>query len=382
MTNQHNIHQQTPQPEYPREEHLYAVIMAGGLGSRLWPLSRRKMPKQFLDFFGDGSMIAKTVARLDGIIKPENILIITNKSGKVLTKKQLPHIPMRNIIVEPAGRNTAPCIALATVYIKKRCPDAIACVLPADHLISDVKLFQQTLRAAIETAARTEALVTIGIKPDRPETGYGYIQVNQEHTDLTTSIKVRFGINAHKVKTFAEKPDLDTAKQFLQSGDFLWNSGVFVWRVDSIIKEYRRYLPQIYFDMQNILQAIGTRKEKRVIENFYSWVHPISIDYGVMEKAESVYVLEGDFGWSDAGSWDEIFRHLTHEHIMDESIVLNEAQNVFAIRPKGKSIAVVGIDDVLVIDTKDALLICKRGRSQEVKTVVDALKRRQLEEFM
>jgi mannose-1-phosphate guanylyltransferase (GDP) (EC 2.7.7.22) len=175
---------------------------------------------------------------------------------------------------------------------------------------------------------------------------------------------------------------LDTAKQFLQSGDFLWNSGVFVWRVDSIIKEYRRYLPQIYFDMQNILQAIGTRKEKRVIENFYSWVHPISIDYGVMEKAESVYVLEGDFGWSDAGSWDEIFRHLTHEHIMDESIVLNEAQNVFAIRPKGKSIAVVGIDDVLVIDTKDALLICKRGRSQEVKTVVDALKRRQLEEFM
>jgi|AFSR01.1.fsa_nt_gi mannose-1-phosphate guanylyltransferase len=370
------------QPEYPHNEYIYAVIMAGGVGSRLWPLSRRKMPKQFLDFFGDGSMIAKTVERLDGIVRPENILIITNKSGKALAKKQLPHIPTRNIIVEPIGRNTAPCIALATAYIKKRCPDAIACVLPADHLITDVKLFQQTLRAAIETAARTEALVTIGIKPDRPETGYGYIQVNQEHTDLTTSIKVRFGINAYKVKTFAEKPDLDTAKQFLESGDFLWNSGVFVWQVDSIIEEYKRHLPQIYFDMQNIIQAIGTRKEKKVIESFYSWVHPISIDYGVMEKAESVYVLEGHFGWSDAGSWDEISRHLAQERIMDESIVLNEAQNVFAIRPKGKSIAVVGIDDVIVIDTKDALLICKRGRSQEVKTVVDALKRRQLEEFM
>ncbi|MFN3387276.1 MAG: mannose-1-phosphate guanylyltransferase [Candidatus Thermochlorobacter sp.] len=376
------IGQNSIQHTLSQNEHIYAIVMAGGVGSRLWPLSRKKMPKQFLDFFGDGTMIAKTVARLQGIVKPENILIITNKAGKTLAKKQLPHIPTRNIIVEPIGRNTAPCIALASAYIKKYDPEAIVCVLPADHLISDVKLFQQTLQAAFEIAAKTDALVTIGIKPDRPETGYGYIQANQEHTDLTTSIKVRFGISAHKVKTFAEKPDLETAKGFLASGDFLWNSGVFVWHINSILKEFERCLPQLYLDMQAIVQAIGTRKERKTIENFYSWVHPISIDYGVMEKAQSVYVLEGDFGWSDAGSWDEIFRYLSHEHIMDDSIVLNEAQNVLAIRPKGKSIAVVGIDDVFVIDTKDALLICKRGRSQEVKTVVDALKRRQLEEFM
>lgn len=363
-------------------ERVYAVVMAGGVGSRLWPLSRKKMPKQFLDFFGDGTMIAKTIARLQGIVKPENILIVTNKSGKVLAKKQLPHIPSRNIIVEPAARNTAPCIALATAYITKRNPDAIVCVLPADHLISDVALFQQTLRAAIEVADRTDALVTIGIKPDRPETGYGYIQADTMHTDLTTSIKVRFGITAHKVITFAEKPDLETAKGFLASGDFLWNSGVFVWHLRSITKEFQRCLPHLYMDMQHIIEAIGTRREKKTIENVYSWVHPVSIDYGVMEKAESVYVLEGQFGWSDAGSWDEIFRYLREEHIMDDAIVLNEANNVLAIKPKGKSIAVVGIDDVFIVDTKDALLVCKRGRSQEVKTVVDALKRRQLEEFM
>jgi mannose-1-phosphate guanylyltransferase len=361
---------------------IYAVVMAGGIGSRLWPLSRKKLPKQFLDIFGDGTMIAKTVARLEGLVSLENIIIVTNKHGKSLVQKQLPQIPKKNILVEPAGRNTAPCIALATAFIKKRNPNAVVCTLPADHLIQNEELFRQTLRAAVEVAERTNALVTIGIKPDRPETGYGYIQAEQDHQEITTSIKVRFGINAHKVRTFAEKPDYDTAKGFLASGDFLWNSGVFVWRAESLSREMQRCIPQLYMDMQVIMDAVGTRKEKKTIESVYSWTHPISIDYAVMEKAEQVYVLEGAFDWSDAGSWDEIMKFKLADLPEEEKLFLHNAKNVLAVKPKHKTIAVVDVDDILVIETGDALLICKRGQSQDVKHIVDMLKRKQLEEYM
>ncbi len=368
------------------DEHpnLYAVIMAGGSGTRLWPLSRRHLPKQFLDFFGDGTMICKTVERLKGLVRDENIIIVTNPSGRKLVRKQLPQIPRRNIIVEPVGRNTAPCIALATAFIKKRNPNGVMCVLPSDHIIQNVERFQETLRAAVEVAERTSALVTIGIKPTRPETGYGYIQAEDSNPELTTSIKVRFGVKAHKVKTFAEKPDIETAQRFLESGDFFWNSGVFVWHVHAICREFERSMPQLYLDMKSIENAIGTRAEKRTIENVYSWTHSISIDYGVMEKADCVYVLEGDFDWSDAGSWDEImkFRKPNLAHEEHRNLLLYDSPNTLVFKPKHKTIAIIGIEDAIVVETADALLICKRGRSQEVKNIVDVLKRKEMEEYI
>ncbi|MBC8043560.1 MAG: NTP transferase domain-containing protein [Rhizobacter sp.] len=368
------------------DKNLYAVIMAGGVGSRLWPLSRKKMPKQFLDFFGDGTMIAKTIERLHGLVPVENIFIVTNKSGKAIIRKQLPAIKSRNIIVEPVGRNTAPCIALATCFIQKQNPDATMVVLPADHLIQNIDLFQRTLAAAIETANKTNALVTLGIKPTRPETGYGYIQSQEGDPELAAAISVRFGINAHRVKTFAEKPDLETAQGFLNSGDFLWNSGMFVWRAESIANEIARSLPDLHNDMEMLTATIGTKQEKKVIEDVYSWTHSVSIDYGVMEKAESVYVLEADFDWSDVGSWDEVMKLRQRDEngnsIGDEKLFLHKTTNTVILKPKHKAVAIVGLEDVIVVDTEDALLICKRGHSQDVKHIVDTIKRKQLEEHI
>jgi mannose-1-phosphate guanylyltransferase len=362
----------------------FAVIMAGGAGTRLWPLSRRHLPKQFLDFFGDGTMICKTIDRLKGLVLDENIFVVTNRAGKKLVSAQLPRIPKKNILVEPSGKNTAPCIALATAVIHKRNPNAVMCVLPSDHVIQNVERFQETLRAAIEVAEKNDGLVTIGMKPTRPETGYGYIQAEDTNPELATSIKVRFGVKAHKVKTFAEKPDIETAKTFLESGDFLWNSGVFIWHIRAIRREFQRSMPQLFLDMETIEKSAGTRAEKNVIENVYSWTHSISIDYGVMEKAESVYVLEGDFDWSDAGSWDEVMKFRDHDLEKEENknLLLHDSPNTVVFKPKGKSIAVIGIEDAMIIETPDALLICKRGRSQEVKNIVDSLKRKEMEQYI
>jgi mannose-1-phosphate guanylyltransferase len=386
MSNEHifpvtAVLEHTYADEHPN---LFAVIMAGGSGTRLWPLSRRHLPKQFLDFFGDGTMICKTVDRLKGLVRDENIIIVTNASGRKLVRKQLPQIPKKNIIVEPVARNTAPCIALATAFIRKRNPNGVMCVLPSDHVIQNVSRFQETLRAAVEVAERTSALVTIGMKPTRPETGYGYIQAEDTNPEITTSIKVRFGVNAHKVKTFAEKPDIETAQRFLESGDFLWNSGVFVWHVNAITREFERSMPQLYLDMQTIQNAVGTRTEKKIIENVYSWTHSISIDYGVMEKADSVYVLEGDFDWSDAGSWDEIMKFRDHnlEREENRNLLLHDSPNTLVFKPKHKTIAIIGIEDAIVVETADALLICKRGRSQDVKNIVDVLKRKEMEQYI
>jgi mannose-1-phosphate guanylyltransferase len=368
----------------PANANRFAVIMAGGSGTRLWPLSRKRLPKQFLDFFGDGSLLNKTLMRLEGLVPPENILIVTSQSGKSIVRKQTAHIPAKNIIVEPSGKNTAPCIALAAAYIKKRNPNATMIVLPSDHVIQNVPRFQETVAAAMEVAEQTTSLVTIGMKPTHPETGYGYIQSTDGDAGLTTSIKVRFGVHAHRVKTFAEKPDLETAKTFLDSGDFLWNSGIFIWTVDAILREFARSLPQLHTDIDTIEKAIGTRSEKKTIASVYTWTHPISIDYGIMEKAESVYVLEGDFDWSDAGSWDEIMKFRDHDLERDENrnLLLHESTNTLVFKPKTKTVAVIGIDDAIIVETADALLICKRGRSQDVKNIVDALKKKELQDYM
>ncbi len=359
---------------------VYAVIMAGGVGSRFWPRSLEKNPKQLLEIVGKGTLIQNTVRRLTDIIEPSNILIVTNRIQKTIVAKQLPQIPADNIITEPLGRNTAPCIGLASLFIRRRDPDAVMVVLPADHIVQDEEEFKRVLRVAIWVAYESRHLITIGIEPRRPETGYGYIQVINED-DGTNPY---FGRGVFKVKTFAEKPNVPTAQRFLESGDFLWNSGVFIWCVNTILEEIQKILPDLYAELMKIEAVIGSKHYEHTLETVYRIIRAISVDYGVMEKAHQVYVIRGDFGWSDVGSWDEVYR-LSGKDDQGNSITgrafLKDTKNALIFSPD-KLVAALGIEDVIVINTEDALLVCKLGRSQDVKEVVDYLRRKQMYDYL
>jgi len=355
---------------------IYAVIMAGGVGSRLWPLSREKSPKQLLHILGEGTMIQNTIARLQPMIPYENIFIVTNKVQVTGFREQVPQIPPENIIAEPFGRNTAPCVALAAANLRDVDPEGIMVVLPADHFIQNVGEFQYKLRLACEAAHSMRCLVTMGITPTRPETGFGYIQRSEQQDERN----IYYEQGLRPVLTFAEKPDLPTAERFLASGDFLWNSGMFIWRVDTIEQAFREYLPELYEQVESIHAAQGSDDYQDRLESIYSQIHPISIDYGVMEKADNVYVTQCEFGWSDVGSWDETYR-LSRKDANANSIIGDvvtiDTQRTF-VRTAGKIVATVGVDDLIIVDTPDALLICKRGQSQQVQAVVDYLRRKKI----
>ncbi|MBI4811218.1 MAG: mannose-1-phosphate guanylyltransferase [Ignavibacteriales bacterium] len=359
---------------------VYAVIMAGGVGTRFWPRSREKTPKQLLEIVGEGTMIQNTVNRISDLIDPKNILIVTNKIQKPSVAKQLSNIPEDNIIVEPQGRNTAPCIGLAGLFVRRIDPEAVMVVLPADHIMHNEEEFRRVLRLAIWVAYESGKLITVGIHPTRPETGYGYIQVIDE--DGKTNPYFDRGV--YRVKTFAEKPNLATAKQFLQSGDFLWNSGIFIWRVDTIMNEIQIHLPDLYNELLKIDGSIGDEKYDNIVETTYRMIRGISIDYGVMEKAKEVYVIKGNFGWSDVGSWDEVYR-ISGKDDNGNSITgqafLHDTKNTL-VYSGDKLVATVGVEDLIVIATDDAVLVCKKGQSQDVKEIVDYLRRKQKVEYL
>lgn len=367
-------------------EHVYAVIMAGGIGKTLWPVSRKKMPKQFAVLFDGESMITRTVRRIRSIIPEERMIIVTSATGKQLVERCLGGFPEENIIVEPSIRKTAPCIALATAFIKKRDPGAVTVILPSDHLVHDDPAFTEILEEGIAIASEKEGLVTIGVKPLRPDTEYGYIQVAEEPVPRSSFPQER-GYRLYRVKAFAEKPDSLTAIKFLESRDFFWNSGVFIWHIDAISREFERSLPDLYKDMLHIYEHIGTDKERKVIEDVYSWLHPVSIDYGIMEKAETVFVIEGDFGWTDLGCWDEVMSasHETEKGASapggGESLQLR-CENVFIRKPDGKMVCTIGVRDLVIIDTGDALLVCAAGESRSVGEAVDIMRREGLEEYL
>jgi len=366
--------------------HDYAVIMAGGIGKNLWPVSRKKMPKQFVDLFDEGTMIAKTVKRICGAVIEENIIVITSELGRKLLLDCLGSFREDNIIVEPSSRNTAPCIALATAHIKKRDPDAVTVVLPSDHLVLDDHAFQEIVKSGIEFARKNKGLVTVGIKAYRPETAYGYIQAD-EHFPLPLAFSDGCDFQLFKVKAFAEKPDYTTALQFLESRDFYWNSGVFIWHVDAISREFERSMPDLYKDLLNIYDSLGTKNEHKVIEDVYSWIHPLSIDYGIMEKAEPVFVLTGEFGWTDLGCWDEVLKVAASRNAFsaekpDSRLVQIECENVYVRKPAGKVVCTIGISDVIIVETDDALLVCRKGSTDRVGSVVDTLRREGLEEYL
>lgn len=359
---------------------VYAVIMAGGVGTRFWPRSREKNPKQFLEIIGKGTMIQNTIRRISGIFDPTNTLVVINKSHAQALEKQLPQLPAENIIVEPLGRNTAPAIGLAALHLQHRDPEAVMVVLPADHIIHDDEEFQRVLRLAIEVAHESHSLVTIGIKPTRPETGYGYIQFIEE-ADGNNPF---FERGVYKVKTFAEKPNFPTAVRFIESGDFLWNSGMFIWRVDTILKEFRQKLPDLYTELEKVDAAFGTKQYDQMLEITYRIIRGISVDYGIMEKADHVLLIPGVFGWSDVGSWDEVFR-LSGKDDQGNNITgkayLKDTTNCL-IFSQNKFVATIGLEDTIVISTDDAVLVCKVGQSQEVKEIADYLRRKQINEYL
>ncbi|NTW83060.1 MAG: mannose-1-phosphate guanyltransferase [Chlorobiaceae bacterium] len=368
-----------------KPEHVYAVIMAGGIGKNLWPLSRKKVPKQFIDLFDEGTMIGKTVDRIKATVSEENIFIITTAQGREKLAGALEHFPSGNIIVEPGIRNTAPCIALATAHIKKRDADAITVVLPSDHLVHDDDTFNQILREGIALAAEKTGLVTIGIKPDRPETDYGYLQADEQFP-LPHPFSHGNDFKLYRVKAFAEKPDYATAEQFLESKDFFWNSGVFIWHIDAIAREFERSMPELYKDMLHIYDNLGGENERKVVEDVYSWLHPISIDYGIMEKAETVFVLTGEFGWTDLGNWDEVLKAAaervpSYRH-QDRLLVKIDCENVFVKKPAGKVVCAIGLNDVIIVETDDALLVCGKGHAHRVGGVVDTLRREGMEQYL
>jgi mannose-1-phosphate guanylyltransferase len=351
--------------------------MAGGIGSRFWPLSRTSRPKQFIDILGTGKpLLQQTFERMEKICPAENILIVTSTIYRDLVLEQLPKVTSEQILLEPMRRNTAPCIAYATYKIQQANPNAIAIVAPSDHLILNEDKFVETILNAVEFAEKNDALLTLGIKPSRPETGYGYIQIDKP-------VKGYSGL--HKVKTFTEKPNLELAKVFMDSGEFFWNSGLFVWSLSSISNAFDEHLPEISTLFKDASSSFGSHVENKIIEKTYSECRNISIDYGIMEKADNVYVVCSEFGWSDLGTWGSLYTHVPKSSkgnaALSKNVKFYNTENTIVSSSNNKLVVVQGLSDYIVVDTSDVLLICKMQDEQQIKNFVNDIQLEQGEKF-
>ena len=344
---------------------ITAVIMAGGRGERFWPKSRNNCPKQFLSLTADKeTMIQKTVKRLGKIVEPEDVFVVTNAAYREIVETQLPQIPKENILSEPCARNTAPCIAYAAAVIKKKYDDAVMLVLPSDHLIGYVNIYHRALRKAIAAAEEGQNLVTIGITPTYPETGYGYINFGDEKGD------------AFEVERFVEKPDLATAKKYLASGDYLWNSGMFVWKVSSIMANIKKFMPEVYDGASRIGESFSTDDFEEVLIREFEAFPSESIDFGIMEKAENIYTIPGSFGWDDVGSWlamERINETDDDKNYIEGDVIAVDSKRTTICGGK-RLIAAVGTRDLIIVDTDDVLLVCSKNSTQDVKKVISKLK--------
>lgn len=357
----------------------YVIIMAGGVGSRFWPLSRRDRPKQFLDILGTGeTLLQQTFRRFKSTCSQDNIFVVTSEAHKELVLEQLDIDPSR-VLGEPFRRNTAPCLAYGTFRILKENPDALIAVTPADHLILKEDKFCEELQTCYNFAAEKDALVTLGIKPDRPETGYGYIQADRKKP-VTGFDKLL------KVKTFTEKPDLDLARVFIESGDFYWNSGIFIWNIKAILAAFEKHMPEAYNAFDEGRNLFGTKQEKAFIGKTYAECRSISIDYGIMEKAENVYVKCTDIGWSDLGTWGSLYdhSHLDKEGnttVTGEVFSYGNKGSIFNIAP-GKIAVLQGLEDYIVVDSGDVLLVVKKEEEQNIKQYLDDIKKSSNEKYL
>ncbi len=349
------------------EKMIYELIMAGGGGSRFWPLSRQNRPKQLLNLSGKDIMLNETILRMEPLIPREHAYIVTNAGQAELMKELLlPEVPREQVLVEPMGRNTAPCILYGAMVLQKKYGDGVMCVFPSDHHIQDESAYRHVMELAVSAAQKTGQLVTIGIAPTYPATGYGYISCG-EKADAA---------GAFNVRRFVEKPDKATAEKYLTEGTYMWNSGVLVWKISSILQAFANFLPDMYQKMMTIYDQIGTSKEAAVLEKVYPTLENISIDYGIMEKSDSVLVIKGDYGWNDVGSLDTlpVFQKTdANDNLLTGDVITLVSRNCI-VKGDKRLIALVGTEDLMVIDTPDALLICKKEQAQDVKQIVERLR--------
>lgn len=356
---------------------ITCVILAGGKGERFWPKSRTHLPKQFLNISGNKSMIQQTVDRLQKFIPLENIFVITNELYAELIKVQIPNLPVDNIIIEPIGRNTAPCIGLSSIIIEEKFPDSTMIVLPSDHIIKDENEFVEILKTAVTVCNRENNLVTLGISPTYPETGYGYIKSTSQAFLLNNFM-------IHKVDAFIEKPNEVKAASYLREGNYFWNSGIFIWKTSVI----RRYIQEFMPDMHELLESMRslflTNERTDVIKSEFPKMRDESIDYGIMEKANNIYVIPCVFGWDDVGSWTALERindSDAHGNIIKGN-TLNIDTKGCIIESNGKLIATLGIEDLIIVQTDDVTLICKKEKAQEIKTLIKELKIQKMEKYL
>ena len=348
--------------QFMKNTNYYAVIMAGGVGSRFWPISTQEHPKQFHDMLGKGqSLIQRTFDRVNDIIPSSNILIATNKRYEELILEQLTKTSKEQLLLEPTMRNTAPCILYAALKIHNLNPNAVMLVAPSDHWIDDEKEFARNIQASFKACSEDDILMTLGIEPDSPNTGYGYIQFDKSNTEVK------------KVKKFTEKPDLETAKKFLASGDYLWNAGIFVWSVKSIIKAFEKSLPEM-LTLFEVMDVYNTEKEASFIESNYQKAENISIDFGIMEKATNVHVLPVNFGWNDLGTWGSLHNKLEKDKNKNASVgpevIFRDSNGNMVKTQEGKRVVIQGLNDYIVIEKEDVLLICPKKDEQDIKKIV------------
>lgn len=345
--------------------HNHIVIMAGGVGSRIWPMSVENKPKQFIDVLGVGrSLLQLTYDRFKGLCPNENVWIVTNKKYDAWIKEQLPEVPAENILLEPCRRNTAPCIAYVSWHIKAKDPKANLVITPSDHIVMDTAEFRRVITQCLKFTSETDAILTLGMKPNRPETAYGYIQA-----DLSSSSPRNKEI--FRIDTFCEKPDLQTAQKYIQQNNFFWNAGIFIWSVSTIVNAFRIYSPAISKIFENMLSIYGTDKEQEMIDLHYPECENISVDYAIMEKAEEIFVCPASFGWSDLGSWSSLYMHTRHDlygnSLIGPDINVYDTHNCMIHTTQEKKVVVQGLDDYIVAEKDNLLLICKISEEQRIR---------------
>jgi mannose-1-phosphate guanylyltransferase len=358
-------------------KHHYVAIMAGGIGSRFWPKSRTSYPKQFLDILNTGkSLIRWTYERYAAFIPNENIYIVTSDEYVSIVHEQLPELPIENILAEPSRKNTAPCVAYISYKLLQKDPEAALIVAPSDHMILDNEAFRNITNKALDFVTQIKSLVTLGIKPTHPNTGYGYIQ----HETIEA------GDGIYKVKTFTEKPNLELAKTFLSSGDFLWNAGIFVWQVKNVMKAFEKYQPEMYELFDNEKENFNNANEKDAINRIYPLCTNVSIDFAIMEKADNVFVIPSSFGWSDLGTWNSAYDNLDKDYLgnasASENVIVIDATKCMISAPHDKLVLIQGLDDCIIVDTKDVLMICKKEKEQAIKEYVAEVKRNKGDRYL
>lgn len=356
---------------------ICAVIMAGGRGTRFWPLSRQKKPKQFLPIVSEKTMLEESIERLSPLIPPSHIFTIANQEQTQYIQKLFSRIPKQNFLVEPLGKNTAPSLILATATIYLQNPQAVIAALPADHLIMDPSLFRSKLQAAASCAFQSSHLLTFGIPPSYPATGYGYIKFSPHH-----SLQVE-GEKFYSVKEFKEKPDYKSARTFVKAGNYYWNSGMFIWKAELFAQKLKQYAPAFYVYWENILSALKEKDSPRLFSLFQD-IPSTSIDYALMEKAKGVLMNKGSFGWSDVGAWSSLFDIWEKDHnvnVLRGKNIVMDSRNCLLYSPH-KFTALVGVKDLIVVDTEDVLLVCHKNKDQKVKEVVEQIKKKGDSEYL